>query len=361
MSSSLLRINWGPQHPITGHLRFVLDLDGDIIVNMMPEIGYTHRGIEKMAENRNYVQIVPLAERICNIDSFNVSLGYVTAVEELMDVTVPERAHFIRTIMAELGRIMSHLYWFAIFGVAAGLFTLIMWPIADRELFVDLAEMVVGSRVTYSYFTPGGVLNDLPNGFAARVDKTFSYFEKRVRDYDTIFTENKLYQLRTKGVGVMDSKEATRLAAAGPSIRGSNVSTDVRADDPYAVYEELDFEVPTEEEGDSYARAKIRLREMRESMSIIRQAISRLPQGPIRVRVPSFAPSGDAYSRVESARGELGFYLVSRGSDKPYRVKISSPSFRNMLVLTHLMKGARVADVPIIYHSMDIWPLDMDR
>jgi len=359
--SSLLRVNWGPQHPITGHLRFILDLDGDIVVNAIPEIGYTHRGIEKLAENRNYLQVVPLVERVCNIDSFNVSLGYVMAVEELMGVKVPERAQFIRTIMAELGRIMSHLYWFAIFGVAAGLFTLIMWPIADRELFIDLAEMVVGSRVTYSYFTPGGVFADLPDEFDKRAAKTLAYFERRIGEYEVIFLHNKLYQLRTMHVGVLDSRKAIELAVAGPSARGSGIRMDVRSDEPYAAYDQLDFEVPVEDSGDAYARAKIRLREMKESVLLVRQALNKLPEGPIRVRVPPILPREDAYSRVECGRGEFGIHVVGQGSDRPYRLKISTPSFRNMSALPHMLKGARLADLPIIYHSMDIWPLDVDR
>jgi len=358
---STIRLNWGPQHPITGHLRFILDIDGDIVVRATPDIGYTHRGIEKLAENRNYVQIIPLVERICNVDSFNVSLGYVSAVEDILGIEPPIRARFIRVIMAELNRIMSHLYWLAIFGVAAGLFTLIMWPIADRELFIDLAEMVTGSRVTYTYFTPGGVYTDLPEEFSERTLKTLDYFEKRLKDYETIFLHNKLYQMRTVDVGILSFNDALKFGVAGPSLRGSGAKIDVRQDEPYAAYDAVEFEVPVEASGDSYARAKIRFSEMKQSVSIVRQALKQLPSGPIRVKMPSVVLEGEAYTRVESGRGELGCYLVSNGRTQPERLKLSTPSFRNVSALAYMLRGVKVADVPIIYHSMDIWPLDADR
>lgn len=356
-----MRVSWGPQHAASGHLRFILDIDGDIIVDATPDVGYTHRGVEKVAENRPYLSFVPPMERVCNPDSFNLSLGYVRAVEEAMGVEPPERARFIRVIMAELNRIMSHLYWLSLFTMSGGLATILMWTIADRELLLDLAEMVTGNRVTYAYFIPGGVREDLPEGFRERTLKTLDYLEGRLKDYYDMVFENKIYQMRAKGVGVLKAADAIKLGLAGPSLRGSGVKVDTRKDEPYEVYDDLEFDVITEEDGDSYARAKVRFHEMEESISIVRQALDKIPSGPIAVRAPLRAPAGEVYSRVESARGELGCYLVSDGGAKPYRLKISTPSFRNLAAIPVLCKGATLADVPIIYFSLDLWPLDIDR
>ena len=357
----VFKLHWGPQHPASGHLRFVLDVEGDLIEKATPEIGYTHRGIEKLIENRNYLQSIPLMERLNNLDSFNLSLGLTRAVEQIIGTVPPTRARFIRTIAGELGRIMSHLYWLSIFGVVAGLFTIIMWPIADRELLLDLAEMLTGSRVTYTYFIPGGVLYDIPSGFRERAFETIEYFEKRLEDYRDFVFENKVYLVRTKNVGIINPLDAVKFGLTGPSLRGSGVEVDMRKDDPYDAYEEIDFKVITEKGGDSYSRAFVRLMEIKESLNIVRQALEMLPDGAIRNRLPFKMPKGEVYSRVESARGELGVYLVSDGKEKPYRVKISSPSFRNLSALQHFLRGIYTADLPVIYHSMDIWALDADR
>lgn len=359
-----MRVSWGPQHPASGQLRLILNVDGDVVVSGRPDIGYTHRGIEKLAERRNYLQIVPLVERVANIDSFNVALGYVQGVEELMGVEVPERARLIRTVVGEINRIISHLYWIALYHVGAGLLTAIMWPIADRELFVDLAEMATGSRVTYYYIIPGGVWRDLPTDFYKRAIKTVDYFERRLKDYDDMFYRSGLYEARARGVGVLRRSDAIRIGATGPTLRGSGAKVDVRKDDPYAAYEEFEFDIPTEEAGDCYSRARIWFRELRESCFIIRQVVRRLeglPRGSIRLRVPLTAPEGEVYSRVESSRGELGFYIKSAKGARPYRLKMSTPSFRNAHVVEHLLEGAKVADVPLILHSTYIFPLDADR
>lgn len=358
---SVFRVSWGPQHPASGQLRIILDVDGDIVVNAIPSVGYTHRCIEKLAENRRYFQIVPLVERICNLDSFNVTLGYVQAVEELMGITPPERAQFIRVILSELNRIMSHLYWLALFGIMPGQPTMLMWPIADRELFLDLAEMVTGSRVTYSYFTIGGVRDDLPSNFHNQTLKTLDYFEKRLKVYEKMLYRSKIYEMRNKGVGVMTKRDAINLGVVGPNLRGSGVKADTRKDEPYQAYDRIAFDIPTEKEGDADARAWVRFHEMEQSIRIVRQALSKLPEGPVQVKAPFRAPPGEVYKKVESARGELGFYIVSDGTDKPYRLKISSPSFRNMAAFPFLMKDVPMADIPVIYFSIDPFPLDIDR
>ena len=358
---SVFRISWGPQHPASGQMRIILDVDGDMVVNAIPSMGYTHRSIEKLAEHRRYFQVVPLVERICNLDSFNVTLGYVQAVEELMGIVPPERAQFIRVIMSELNRIMSHLYFLALFGIMPGQPTLLMWPIADRELFLDLAEMVTGSRITYTYFTIGGVRADLPSDFHQRTLKTLDYFEKRLKVYDKMLYRSKLYEMRNKGVGIMKKADAINLGVVGPNLRGSGVKADTRKDEPYQVYDRFEFEIPTEEAGDADARAWVRFHEMEQSINIVRQALSKLPEGPVQVKAPFRAPAGEVYKKVEAARGELGFYIVSDGTDKPYRLKISSPSFRNLAAFPFLMKNVTMADIPVIYFSLDPFPLDMDR
>ncbi|MEM3737261.1 MAG: NADH-quinone oxidoreductase subunit D [Candidatus Bathyarchaeia archaeon] len=356
-----MRVKLGPQHPISGHLCVVLDVDGDIVVGVEPDVGYTHRGIEKIAENRTYMNIIPPLERANIIDPVHVVWGYVAAAEELMGVKVPERAEFIRVIMAELSRITSHLYWLCLMSTSVGLETMLMWPINDRELFLDLLEMHTGARVTYSFFVPGGIRKDLPRGFTEQALKRLSYFEERLKVYYEMLYESYTFQIRTRGVGKLRLEEAVRLGIAGPNLRGSGLKVDVRKDEPYGVYDRFDFEVPVGAVGDSYDRSLVRLREMEQSVSIIRQALSALPEGPIKSPAPPSAPVGEVYSRVESARGELGYYLVGDGSNRPYRLKMSTPSFRNLEALAHLCRGVPYADVPAILWSLDLWPLDIDR
>lgn len=361
---SVMQVSWGPQHPASGQFRIILWIDGDLVVKARPDIGYTHRCIEKLVEGQNYLSIVPTLERISNIDSMNMALGYCRAVEELMGVDVPERGKILRTLVAEINRILSHLYWIGLYHVGAGLFTSLMWPIADRELLVDLLEMVTGSRVTYFYIIPGGVWADVPEDFYRKALVTIDYFERRIADYEGIFRYSPLYTARGKDVGVLKQREAIELGATGPTLRGSGMKADVRKDEPYAGYDEFEFDVPTGEAGDAATRAGLWFDELRESCRIIRQAVERLrelPRGRVRVRVPFKPPKGEVYSRVESSRGELGYYLVSDGTARPYRLKISTPSFRSAHVLEHLLEGAKVADVPVITFSTYLFPLDADR
>jgi NADH-quinone oxidoreductase subunit D len=357
-----MRVSWGPQHPGSGHLRFFLDVDGDIVVSMEPDVGYTHRGIEKLAENRTYLQNVPNVERVnCYCDAVNTVLGYVEAVEKLAGVDVPERAKYIRVIMAELNRIASHLYGLCLMSIVIGLETMLMWPINDRELFLDLLEKISGHRITYSFFIPGGVISDMPSGFADQANKILDHFENRLEDYYKMFWQNSTFRMRTIGVGVLKPDDAVRLGVVGPNLRGSGLKVDVRKDEPYAAYDQLDFSVPTERAGDSYARWLVRFHEMEQSISIIRQALKKIPEGPVFKRVPPRLPKGEVYSRVESARGELGYYLVSDGLERPYRLKISTPSFRSMAALPFLIRNVPLADVTTIYMSLDLIPLDIDR
>lgn len=356
-----MRVRWGPQHPVSGQWSFFLDVDADIVVGMEPETGYTHRGIEKLAERRTFVQNIPLVERTCVFDAANMVFGYVEAVEELMGIEVPERAKFARVIVGELSRIVSHLYWLCLQSIAVGFETMLMWPVNDRELFLDLIEMISGQRINCTPFILGGVRYDLPKGFKQEALKRMDYFERRLKDYYNMIYKNRTFISRNQGVGILSKSDAIALGVVGPNLRGSGVKVDVRKDEPYAAYDQVDFIVPTEDAGDSYARCLVRFHEMEQSVRIIRQALDMIPEGPARVKFPAKAPKGEAYSRVESGRGEIGYYVVGDGSERLYRMKISAPSFRSLLAMPTVLKGMPVADVPVVYMSLDLLPFDIDR
>ncbi|HUO42337.1 MAG TPA: NADH-quinone oxidoreductase subunit D [Methylomirabilota bacterium] len=355
-------VSVGPQHPGSGHVRLLMRVDGDYIVSIDPDIGYVHRGCEKIAEYRNYVSNIPHLERPCIIDAIHLNWAYVLPVEELQNVTVPPRGQYISTIAAEMNRIMSHLYWLAInAGVFSGHTTIFMWAFGDRDLFIELMEWLTGARLTYSFLPPGGPRRDIPSGFEDKLTKLLDYFEKRLVEYDRIFFNNPLVIARSKGVGVLKKEDAIRLGTTGPVLRGSGVAYDVRKVEPYGAYADLDFQIPTFTEGDSYARFLVRFEEMKQSISIIRQALSKLPKGPIARKAPLVAPEGEAIGRVESSRGEIAVMVIGDNSDKPYRVKIMNGSFRNLIALPYLLRNVHVADMPIIYGSLDYWPVEADR
>jgi NADH-quinone oxidoreductase subunit D len=359
---STLDVSVGPQHPGSGHLRMLIRVDGDYIVTVDLDIGYVHRGCEKIAEYRNYVSNIPHLERPCIIDAIHLNWGYVLPVEELQGVQVPPRGQYISTIAAEMNRIMSHLYWLAInAGVFSGHTTIFMWAFGDRDLFIELAEMLTGARLTYSFLPPGGPRRDLPLGFEDKLTKLLDYFEKRLVEYDRIFFSNPLVVARAKGIGILKRQEAIELGTAGPVLRASGVKYDVRKVEPYGAYADLDFEIPTFEEGDCYARFLVRFEEMKQSIKIIRQALQKIPKGPIARKAPLVAPEGEATGRVESSRGEYAVMVVGDNSDKPYRVKIMNGSFRNLTALPYLIRNVHVADMPIIYGSLDYWPVEADR
>jgi NADH-quinone oxidoreductase subunit D len=236
-----------------------------------------------------------------------------------------------------------------------------MWPLGDRELFIDLAEKLTGARITYSYLVPGGVRRDLPPGFAEEAVKRTEYFEKRLKEYDRIFFNNPLFTSRAKGIGVLSKEKAIELGCTGPTLRGSGVDADLRKDEPYAAYPELDFEVSTRPDGDSFSRAMVHMDEMRESCKIIRQIVKKIPAGPIRRKAPIVLPRGVAYGRVESARGECSFYLIGEGGDKPYRARYITGSYRNMAAIPAVLLGNRLADMPTAWWSIDYWPVEADR
>jgi NADH-quinone oxidoreductase subunit D len=359
---STLDVSVGPQHPGSGHMRILIRVDGDYIVSADPDIGYVHRGCEKIAEYRNYVSNIPHLERPCIADAIHLNWGYVLPIEELQGVEVPPRGRYIATIAAEMNRIMSHLYGTAIMaGVFSGHTTIFMWGFGDRDLFIELAEMLTGARLTYSFLAPGGPRRDLPFGFEDRLTRLLDYFERRIPEYDRMFFHNPTIVARAKGVGVLSREDAMKLGVAGPVLRASGVEYDVRKAEPYGAYDDLEFEIPTFKEGDSWSRFLVRFEEMKQSVRIIRQALKKMPKGPIARKAPLVAPEGEATGRVESSRGEIAYMVMGDNSDKPYRVKIMNGSFRNLIGIPFLLRNVHVGDMPIIYGSLDYWPVEADR
>lgn len=360
----LMTLSVGPQHPGSGHFRFVIKVDGDYIVFCDPDPGYVHRGEEKMCEYRNVIQNIPHLERPVIHDSANINYSYSLAIEELVGVEVPRRGQFIRAIASELNRQVYTLYWLAIYGIFLGHSTMFMWPTGDRELMIDLLEALTGARVTHAFNIPGGVRNDIPEGFKDRCMRQIKYLQKRFKEYEDIFYNNPLFRQRTEGVAVLSKEDAIKLGVTGSVLRASNVPFDVRKAEPYDIYNEIDFKVQYMKTGDCFARAYVPLLDMQESCYILEQLLDKIPSsGEVRAKLQPNpkGPPGEAYRRVESGRGALGYYIVSDGTPKPYRVKISVGSFRNMLALPHLLVGQRLADMPAVYWSLNYWPVEADR
>jgi NADH-quinone oxidoreductase subunit D len=360
----LMTLSVGPQHPGSGHFRFVIKVDGDYIVFCDPDPGYVHRGEEKMCEYRNVIQNIPHLERPVIHDSANINYSYSLAIEELVGVEVPRRGQFIRAIASELNRQVYTLYWLAIYGIFLGHSTMFMWPTGDRELMIDLLEALTGARVTHAFNIPGGVRNDVPEGFKDRCLRQIKYLQKRFKEYEDIFYNNPLFRQRTEGVAVLSKEDAIKLGVTGSVLRASNVPFDVRKAEPYDIYNEIDFKVQYMKTGDCFARAYVPLLDMQESCYILEQLLDKIPSsGEVRAKLQPNpkGPPGEAYRRVESGRGALGYYIVSDGTPKPYRVKISVGSFRNMLALPHLLVGQRLADMPAVYWSLNYWPVEADR
>ncbi len=357
-------LNMGPQHPSThGVLRLVLRLDGEVVLDARPDIGYLHRGIEKIAENRTYTQFIPFVDRLDYVSAMPGEQGYCMAVEKLLGVQVPPRAEYLRVIVAELNRIASHIVWFGPFAMDLGAITPFLYAFREREIIIDLLESISGQRLTYNYMKIGGVRFDAPEGFIAKAKEFCSYFKPKINEYENLLTENVIFLNRTKNIGILTKEMAIDYGCTGPVLRGSGVQYDVRKDCPYGVYSEIDFDIPTGKNGDSWDRYKVRIEEMRQSTRIIEQALDKLPEGPVMADVPRVIkpPVGEVYSRVESSRGDLGFFISSDGSANPYRLKIRAPSFSNLSVLPELVRGLRVADVVAVLGSIDIVLGDVDR
>ena len=360
----LMTLSVGPQHPGSGHFRFTIKVDGDYIVYCDPDPGYVHRGEEKMCEYRNFIQNIPHLERPVIHDSTNITYSYSLAVEELTNIQVPLRGQYIRALASELNRQVYTLYWLGIYGIFLGHSTMFMWPLGDRELFIDLLEALTGARVTHAFNIPGGVRNDMPEGFRDRCLRQVAYFEKRLAEYEDIFYNNPLFRQRTEGVGILTKEDAIKLGVTGSVLRASGVPFDVRKSEQYDVYNEIDFKVQYMQTCDSFARSMVPLLDMKESCQIIRQLLDKMPKsGEVRAKLQPNpkGPAGESYKRVESGRGALGYYIVSDGTPKPYRVKLSVGSFRNMLALPFLLVGSKLADMPSIYWSLNYWPVEADR
>ena len=359
-----LEINMGPQHPSThGVLRVRLKLDGERVVDAESIIGYLHRGVEKIAENRNYIKCTPYFDRTDYIAAVSNVYGYVLGVEKLLGIEVPERARRIRIMMTEFNRIASHLLWLATHAIDIGAMTVFLYCFREREEVLKLFEAIFGARLTTHAFRLGGLWLDMPPGFDAACRKFIDEFPARVDEYEQLLTRNRIWLERTKGVGVISAEEAIDWGLSGPPLRGSGVDHDVRKLRPYGGYEQFRFDVPMGKHGDTYDRYLIRLEEMRQSRRIITQILDDLPDGPIRGRAPKIPkpPVGEYYSAIESPRGELGYYIVSDGSPQPFRLRIRPPTFISLQALRRLVRGHLVADVVAIIGTLDIVLGEIDR
>ena len=359
-----LEINMGPQHPSThGVLRVRLKLDGERVVDAESIIGYLHRGVEKIAENRNYIKCTPYFDRTDYIAAVSNVFGYVLGVEKMLGIEVPERARRIRIMMTEFNRIASHLLWLATHAIDIGAMTVFLYCFREREEVLKLFEAIFGARLTTHAFRLGGLWLDMPPGFEAACRKFIDEFPARVDEYEQLLTRNRIWLERTKGVGVISADEAIDWGLSGPPLRGSGVDHDVRKLRPYGGYEQFQFDVPMGKHGDTYDRYLIRLEEMRQSRRIIAQILDDLPDGPVRGRAPKIPkpPVGEYYSAIESPRGELGYYIVSDGSPQPFRLRIRPPTFISLQALRRLVRGHLVADVVAIIGTLDIVLGEIDR
>jgi NADH-quinone oxidoreductase subunit D len=358
-------LNLGPQHPSThGVARLVIRLKGEKAERIEPVIGYLHRGYEKMAENRTYTQFIPLTDRLDYLSAITNNMVYCQAVEHIMDLEIPERAEYIRVIMLELQRLASHLLFFGTFGADIGAWTVLMYGFRERERILDLLEMVTGARLTYNYIRFGGVKEDLPEGFIDKCRETMDLLPDYFKSYEEYAFENEIFIDRCKGVGVVSAEDAINLGLTGPNLRASGVAYDIRRIDPYSIYDRLKFKVCTHKAGDTLARFKVRIDEMYESVKIVNQCLDAIPEGEIRAKVPKVVkpPAGEAYSRVESPRGELAMYLISDGkAQNPFRLRIRSPAFCNLSGFPAFAEGDYIPDVIANFAGIDIVLGEIDR
>jgi len=369
LNTEQIVVNMGPQHPSThGVFRMVATLDGETVVKVRPVMGYLHRNHEKIGERNTYLMNIPFTDRLDYLSSMSNNFGYVLAVEKLIGAKAipPERAEYLRVILAEFTRISSHLMAIGAFTNDLGIyFTAFLYAFEERELILDIFEAVSGSRMMCNYFRFGGVARDLPSGVYEKMrDLAFDRLPRRLEEYDRYLTQNEVVRSRCEGVGVLTPEEAIAYSTAGPVLRASGVPYDVRRADPYGIYERFDFDVAYGSHGDVYDRYLIRMEEMRQSIRIIQQALDALPEGPIVTGKPRYqvrVPSGEAYGRVEGPKGELGFYIVADGNPQPWRYHVRAPSFINVTALSKMCEGQKIADAVIILGSLDIVLGETDR
>ena len=388
-SGETMLLNMGPQHPSThGVLRLLLELDGEIIVNAVPDIGYLHTGVEKNMEAKTYLKAEVMSDRLDYMNTVGNNLAYCLAVEKLVDLDVPPRAQAIRVILTELQRIASHLVWIGTFGLDLAAMSMFLYAFREREYILDILELCSGQRMMTTYIRPGGLWRDVPVEFETAVRDFIKMFPRRIDEYEALLTKNPLFLDRLLGIGVLDAATALQHGVTGPMLRASGVNWDLRKARPYMGYEQYDFEAPVRSEGDTYARYLVRIEEFRQSLRIVEQALNKLPMGPVRSDNRKFvppprseigvsmealihhfklwtegfsAPKGSVYSAVESPRGELGVYLEGNGGPKPHRVHWRTPSFDNLSVVPKIVKGHLVADLVAILASTDIVLGDIDR
>ncbi len=381
ISTKEISLHMGPQHPSThGVLHLVLDLQGERVVKAEADIGYLHRGTEKIAENLLYFQFVPYTDRLDYMSAMSNNLAYAQTVEKLLGIEITERAKYIRVISAELSRIAGHFLAIGAHAADLGALSVLLYAFRDREMILDIFEMLCGARMTLSYLRVGGVRYDFTDQCKEACKRMLEVLPKRLDEYDTLLTKNRIWLKRNVGVGVISGEDAIELGLSGPSLRASGVKWDIRKDEPYLVYDRLDFDIATGTNGDSFDRYLVRMAEIRQSMRIIAQALRDMPDGPFNVDMPQIVPppkpdvyknmenlihhfkyvshgfkvpKGEAYSSIESPKGELGCFIVSDGSEKPYRLKLRVPTFMNLQTINHLSKGRYLADVVAIISSLD--------
>jgi NADH-quinone oxidoreductase subunit C/D len=384
-----LLLNMGPQHPSThGVLRVVLELDGERIVKATPDLGYLHRGVEKLSEGLHYMQVIPHTDRLDYVCAMANNYAYVRAVEKLLCLTIPERAEYIRTIVAEMQRIVGHLFWLGTQALDIGAMTVFFWTFREREVLLDMFEKLCGARLTLNYYRIGGVDSDFTPELAGRLKAFLATFPDKVGEYDQLLMNNRIWIGRTKNVAVISAEDAINFGLTGPTLRGSGVSYDVRKYEPYGTYDKVDWEVPIGKHGDTYDRYWVRMEEMRQSARIIKQCLEQMPEGPIMADMPQVIPppkaqvmrdmeslihhfiiftqgfkppKAETYCGTEAPKGELGFFIVSDGSPRPYRLKIRAPSFIHMGAFDHMARGYLISDIITIFGTYDIVMGECDR
>lgn len=357
-------VNMGPHHPSThGVCRLMLTMDGERVVNVEPYIGYLHRAIEKICENRTYPQCIPLMDRFEYVTAMSCDYAFSLAVEKLAQIEVPERAEYLRVIMLELNRIASHLLFYATTAMDIGAVTPFLYGFRERELIIDLFEMTCGQRLTYNYIRIGGVSRDILPEFVPKCREALNIIKGKLSDYQGLLNENPIWKARTKGIGVMSQELAVAYGVSGPNLRATGIKFDLRKDDPYSIYDHFDFDIPIGQNGDVFDRYLLRLREIEQSIKIIEQALDGIPEGEYKTKIPFRfkPPAGEVYSRIENSRGEMGLYILSDGSTKPVRVKARGSSYNHLQVLPEVAKDCLIADLVATFASFDIIMPEVDR
>lgn len=364
LDANELILNMGPQHPAThGVLRVILKLDGEKVLGLECVIGYLHRGVEKIAENRTYTMFNPYVDRMDYVAAVSNGLGYCEAVEKLLNIEAPDRANYVRVILTELNRIASHQLWLGTHALDIGAMTPLFYTFRDREEILKIFEKYCGARLTTHAFRIGGCQYETYEGFEKDVKKFVAFVAPKIDEYEELLTTNRIWVERTKNVGVISAKDCIGLGVTGPVLRASGVKWDLRKKQPYAAYSKFDFEIPTGQNGDTYDRYLVRMAEMRQSLRIIQQAVDSIPEGPIMAKVPKVMkpPVGEIYHSIEAPKGELGYFIVSDGSTQPYRVRVRPPSFVNLQALDLMCRGQLIADVIAVIGTLDIVLGEVDR